>query len=133
MDAGLTARLRRIAGKQTLRLTHYGRKSGKPHVVTIWFTVGDGKIYLSTGNVNRNWVWNVKKNPRVELSIGGDVLLGDARFITDPDELDGAMRRLRRKYWMYLPLIGLWRLLGAIGIVKYAFGAFEVTLSQDKR
>src|SRR5262245_1939988 len=30
--------LKRVAGKQTLTLTHYGRKSGKPYKVTIWFT-----------------------------------------------------------------------------------------------
>jgi deazaflavin-dependent oxidoreductase (nitroreductase family) len=121
-------RLTRIARKQTLRLTHYGRKSGKAFEVTIWFTVEDGNIYLSTGNVNRNWVWNVRKNSRIKMTVGGEAFEGEARFITDADALREAMRRVRRKYWMYLPLIGLWRLLAVIGLIKYEFGAFEVTV-----
>jgi hypothetical protein len=33
------ARLRRIAGRQTTRLTHYGRKTGKAREVTMWFVL----------------------------------------------------------------------------------------------
>ena len=36
MESNAFARLRRVAGKQTTRLTLYGRKAGKPHEVTIW-------------------------------------------------------------------------------------------------
>jgi hypothetical protein len=40
MDSNALARLKAVAGRQTLTLTHYGRKSGKPYDVTIWFAVG---------------------------------------------------------------------------------------------
>src|SRR5271167_4426359 len=40
MEPDVLNRLRRVAGRQTLTLTHYGRKSGKPYEVTIWFVLG---------------------------------------------------------------------------------------------
>ncbi len=43
MDANALARLKQLAGKQTLILTHYGRKSGKPYEVKIWFVVDGGQ------------------------------------------------------------------------------------------
>jgi hypothetical protein len=39
--------LKSFAGRQTLSLTHYGRKAGKPYSVTIWFIVNGDKIYLA--------------------------------------------------------------------------------------
>jgi F420H(2)-dependent quinone reductase len=63
MESTELARLRRVAGKQTTRLTHYGRKTGKPHEVTIWFVLDDDRLYIGTANVKRQWVRNVQKTP----------------------------------------------------------------------
>ena len=130
MESTVAERLKRISNKQTLRLTHYGRKTGKPYEVTIWFVAASDNIYLPTGNVNRQWMRNVKKTPRVRLSVGGEMFDGHARFLSDPGEQDRVMPMVRRKYWMFLPMIALWRLLAALRIVQFATGAFEVTLSQ---
>ena len=46
MEPTALKRLKRVAGKQTTTLTHYGRKTGKPHEVTIWFVLDDDKIYI---------------------------------------------------------------------------------------
>ena len=121
-------RLKSVAGRQTLTLTHYGRKTGKPYNVTIWFVVDGDKVYLGTANVNRQWVRNVQKTPRVKLSIGGDTFEGEARYLTDRAERERAMKMVRRKYWMFLPILGLGVLLMAIGIIRDDTGAFEVTL-----
>jgi deazaflavin-dependent oxidoreductase (nitroreductase family) len=131
MESKLTERLKGIAGRQTLRLTHYGRKSGKPYEVTIWFVVCADKVYLGTANVNRQWVRNVMKNPRVLLSIGDEKFEGDARFLADPAERDRAMAMVRRKYWVFLPMIAFAQFLAALGIVKNVSGAFEVTLIES--
>jgi deazaflavin-dependent oxidoreductase (nitroreductase family) len=128
MDAKLAERVKRIARKQTLRLTHTGRKSGKPHEVTIWFIATGDKIYLPTGNVNRQWVANVKMTPRIRLSIGGECFEGEARFLTDARERKRVISMVARKYWMYLPMIAVWRLRAVFGIVQFETGAFEVTL-----
>ena len=130
MESTVAERLKRSSNRQTLRLTHYGRKTGEPYEVTIWFIVEDDKIYLTTGNVNRQWVRNVKKTPRVRLSVGGETFDGEARFLSDPGEQDRVMPMVRRKYWMFLPMIALWRLLAALRIVQFTTGVFEVTLSQ---
>jgi deazaflavin-dependent oxidoreductase (nitroreductase family) len=53
MEPTALARLKRVAGEQTTTLTHYGRKTGKPHKVTIWFGLDDDKLYVGTANVNR--------------------------------------------------------------------------------
>ena len=120
--------LKRVAGRQTLTLTHYGSKSGKPYNVTIWFVVDGDKAYLGTANVNRQWVRNVQKTPRVKLSVGGETFEGEARYLIDPAERNRAMKMIRRKYWMFLPILGLGVLLMAIGIIRDNTGAFEVAL-----
>ncbi len=130
MESNLVTRLKRVAARRTLSLTHYGRKSGKPHNVTIWFVVDGDKICLSTANVERQWVKNVRKTPRVRLCIGGETFDGEARFLTDPAERNRAMAMVRRKYWMYAPLIAFWQLLRRTGLVRDTTGAFEVTLAE---
>ena len=130
MNSTIVETLKRISNRQTLKLTHYGRKTGKSYEVTIWFVADGDNIYLPTGNVNRQWVQNVKKTPRVRLSVGGEMFDGEARFLSDPGEQDRVMPMVRRKYWMFLPMIAIWRCLAALRIVQFAAGAFEVTLSQ---
>ena len=122
-------RLERVAARQTVTLTHYGRKSGKPYQVTIWFVAHAGKVYIGTADVNRNWVHNVKHTPGVRLNIGGEVFDGVARFL-DGAERDRAMALVRRKYWMYLPVVALGSLLIKMKILKFTQGAFEVILAE---
>ena len=127
MDA--LTRLKQIAGRQTLTLTHYGRKTGKPHEVTIWFVVEGDKVYLGTANVNRQWVRNVQKTSQIRLSIGRETFEGTARFLTDRAEHQRAMAAIRRKYWMYRPFIALGRILTHLGVMRDTTGSFEVTLA----
>jgi deazaflavin-dependent oxidoreductase (nitroreductase family) len=129
MESNVAVRLKRVAARQTVTLTHYGRKSGKPHEVTIWFVVDGDKVYIGTANVNRQWVRNVQKTPQVSLSIGGETFGGAARFLTDRAEHERAMAAIRRKYWMFRPLMALGRVLIAIGVMYDDTGSFEVTLA----
>jgi deazaflavin-dependent oxidoreductase (nitroreductase family) len=129
MDTSRSDALQRVAQRQTLTLTHVGRKSGKPYRVTIWFIAAGDKIFLPTANVNRQWVRNLRQTPLARLEIGGEKFEGAARFITDPDERARIMALVRGKYWMFIPMIAIAQLLGAIGIVKDNSGGFEVTLS----
>ncbi len=129
MEPNALTRLRRVAGKQTTTLTHYGRKTGKPHEVTIWFVLGDDNLYIGTANVNRQWVRNLQKTPKIALSIGGETVDGTARFLTDLAEHERAMAAIRRKYWMFGPVIALGRVLSAMGVMRDNTGSFEVTLA----
>ena len=129
MESTELARLRQVAGKQTTRLTHYGRKTGKPHEVTIWFVLDGDRLYIGTANVNRQWVQNVQKTPRVKLSIAGENVEGTARFLTNRAEHERAMAAIRRKYWIFRPIIELGRFLAAIGLMRDKTGSFEVLLA----
>jgi len=130
MEPEVLSRLKRVAGKQTTRLTHYGRKTGKAYEVTIWFVLDGETLYIATANVSRQWVRNVQKTPQIKLSIGGDIFEGTARFLTDRTEHERAMAAVRHKYWMYWPLMALGRALTAIGLLRDTTGSFEVTLSR---
>ena len=128
MEANALARLRRLAGRSTLILTHYGRKSGKPYEVKIWFVVDGDKVFIGTANVERQWVRNVQKTPRIKLSVGGEKFEAEAQFLSDPAERDWALAAIGRKYWMYSPVFSLGKLLTALGLMRNPTGAFEVTL-----
>jgi deazaflavin-dependent oxidoreductase (nitroreductase family) len=128
MESTELARLRRLAGKQTTRLTHYGRKTGKPHEVTIWFVLDGDRLYIGTANVKRQRVRNVQKTPKIRLSIGSENFEGNARFLTDRVKHEHAMAAIRRKYWIFRPIIELGRVLSAMGMMRDKTGSFEVTL-----
>ena len=130
MEPNTLARLKRVAGKQTMTLTHYGRKTWKPHEVTIWFVLDDDKLYIGTANVNRQWVRNVQKTPRIRLAVGGERFEGEAHFLAQRAEHERAMAAIRRKYWIYRPLIALGQILTAIGVMRDKTGAFEVVLAR---
>lgn len=133
MDNGQSwkdGRLNKVATKQTLRLTHYGRKSGNPYEVTIWFVVENSRVYVGTANIDRQWVRNVQINPRVGLSIGSERFEGEARFITDHDRHSRIQTIMLRKYWMYSPVLILGRILMTIGFLQDHSGTFEVIINR---
>lgn len=129
MEPNTLTRLKRVAGNQTTTLTHHGRKTGQPYEVTIWFVLDGDKLYIGTAHVTRQWVRNVQKTPKVRLTIAGETFEGNARFITDHAEHERAMAAIRRKYWIFRPLIALGRVLTTIGLMLDDAGSFEVTLA----
>ena len=128
MDANALRRLQGVATKQTVTVTHVGRKSGKAYEVKIWFVVDGEKVFIGTANVNRQWVRNVQKNPRIKLAVGGDTFDAEARFLTDTAERDHALAAIGRKYWMFAPIFAIGKILTAIGLMRNNSGAFDVNL-----
>jgi deazaflavin-dependent oxidoreductase (nitroreductase family) len=124
-------RLRRVADRQTLSLTHYGRKSGRPYEVTIWYLVDGGQLFLVSANADRNWVRNVKARPAVSLRIGDQVFNGNVRPITDQQERDKVNGLVERKYWYVAPMLWLARFLMASRIIRDNTAAFEVILADE--
>lgn len=116
----LAARLAKIADKSTVRLTHIGRKSGKPYRVTIWFTVDGDHINLQTMNMKRQWIANVLANPKVSLKIGDEIFEGTVKQVTEPQAMQRVVQLMKRKYPISIPY--LW-------IKKQPDGAFHVALS----
>lgn len=128
MESTELARLRPLAGKQTIRLTHYGRKTGKPYEVTIWFVLEGERLYIGTANAKRQWVQNVQKTPRIKMAIANEYFVGTARFLNDRSEHECAMAAIRRKYWIFRPILEVGRILAAIGLLRDKTGSFEITL-----
>ena len=129
MESNTLARLKKVAGKQTTRLTHYGRNTGNPHEVTVWFVLDGDRLYVGTANVNRQWVRNVQKTPEIKLVIGGTNFSGTAHFLTNRAEHERAIAAIQRKYWMFWPILALGRTLAAKGLMRDNSGSFEVTLT----
>jgi deazaflavin-dependent oxidoreductase (nitroreductase family) len=94
----LAERLARVADHSTLQLTHYGRKTGTPYTVTIWFAVDGETVYLPTADRRRQWGRNVRRNPRVALDIGDEHFEGTVTPLTDPPEMLKLYDLLRAKY-----------------------------------
>ncbi len=121
-------KLQPLARRSTLKLTHYGRKSGKPYQVTIWFVVKGEHIYLGTANARRQWVQNVRKTARVKLTIGDQTFEGEGRFLSDRAEHQKVMAMVRGKYWHFWPFLATAGLLQNLGLVVDHTGSFEITL-----
>jgi deazaflavin-dependent oxidoreductase (nitroreductase family) len=96
----LRERLARVARRSTCQLTHYGRKSGQPHRVTIWFLMDGEAVYLVTADRRRQWVRNVLARPSVELRMGDETFRGDVEPLTGAAEMAHVVALLRRKHWL---------------------------------
>lgn len=70
-------------------ITTYGRRSGKPHRIEVWFYRAYGRIYLSTTPAKRDWYANLLANPHfifhLKIGVHAD-LPAVATPITDPEE-----------------------------------------------
>ncbi len=131
MESKSFERMRRAGDRQTLKLTHYGRKTGNPYEVVIWYLVEGDQLYLVSANANRNWVRNVKSRPDISLRIGDEVFNGKVRVITDPKEREKVSALVERKYWYVLPMLRLARFLSSMGVLRDNSAAFEVILSEN--
>jgi deazaflavin-dependent oxidoreductase (nitroreductase family) len=105
MSANGAERLARVAGRRRCRLTHWGRRTGRPHEVTIWFLVDAGLVYLVTGDRRRQWVQNVLARPTVELRVDGETFRGTAEPVTRPEEMARVVDLLKRKHWLSRPYL----------------------------
>jgi deazaflavin-dependent oxidoreductase (nitroreductase family) len=109
MEPDLTQQARR----STVRLTTTGRKSGRPHTVTIWFVVADGsRFYVQhVRGPGADWYRNLVKQPEVGVDFGAGVLQARAVPIADPAEVRRVLGLFRKKYilsWIF-QLLGMTR------------------------
>lgn len=82
------------------RLTVRGRKTGNERSVTIWFAVGDGKVFLTGGPDNPQWARNAAVNPDVVVQIGSQRLRGRARVVAEGAEAEAIRGRFTKRYVM---------------------------------
>ena len=73
----------KVSSVKFIQLTTTGRRTGKPHLVELWFAFKYGKVYLSHEGMETDWMKNIKKHHEVSFEIGGIRLTGKGRSLTD--------------------------------------------------
>lgn len=76
--------LDRLASIRTIDLTTY-RRIGKPHRIEIWWFHIDGRFIVTGTPGPRDWLANVREDPRVVVHVDGVDHSGTAREVEDPD------------------------------------------------
>jgi deazaflavin-dependent oxidoreductase (nitroreductase family) len=108
----LADRLAAVSSYSTCRLTHRGRRSGRPYQVVIWFMVDGDIVYLATANASRQWVRNLQANPSLSFEVGGGTFAGTSERVNDAGEERHVMDLVVAKYWYLWPAVALARILG---------------------
>lgn len=85
--------------EREVKLSTVGRKSGKPHQVTIWITTDGTHLYIRSGQgLRRNWPQNLVARGEGVLQIGKTQVKVKRRLVTDPVEARMASGLYTRKY-----------------------------------
>jgi deazaflavin-dependent oxidoreductase (nitroreductase family) len=85
--------------EREVKLTTWGRKSGRPYQVTIWITTDGKHLYIRSGQgLRRNWPQNLVARGEGGLQIGKAEVKVKPRLLTDPVEARVASGLYRRKY-----------------------------------
>jgi deazaflavin-dependent oxidoreductase (nitroreductase family) len=92
--------LKAVAKECEVRLTTYGRKTGKPTTVTIWIVAdGDGRVFIRSGKgFIRHWPQNLLKRPEGDLNLGKMVVPFNRRHVTDTAEARDSSKLYGPKY-----------------------------------
>jgi deazaflavin-dependent oxidoreductase (nitroreductase family) len=88
-----------VAKEKEVRLTTYGRKTGKESSVTIWIVTDGNKAYIRSGQgLKRHWPKNLLARPEGTLQIDGKSVRFNSRHITDPTEARHSSKLYGPKY-----------------------------------
>lgn len=84
----------RLAAHRTIDLTTFGRRSGLPRRIEIWWFRVEGRFIITGTPGRRDWLANVKARPEVVIHVDGMDLAATVntvedsvfrrRFFTDP-------------------------------------------------
>jgi len=87
------------AHQREVRLTTYGRKSGKPRNVTIWVGTDGTRLYIRSGEgMRRHWPQNLVARGEGVLHPGNLAVKVKPRLVTDPAEGRMVSALYRKKY-----------------------------------
>jgi deazaflavin-dependent oxidoreductase (nitroreductase family) len=87
-----------VFDRSTIKLTHYGRKTGKPYTVTIWFVVMDGRVWIGSLSRKRNWVRNVRARGTADLDFGTGPHSVRFTWVEDPEIFERYSQAVLEKY-----------------------------------
>lgn len=73
----------RLASQQTIDLTTFGRRTGLPRRIEIWWFHVDGRFVITGTPGRRDWFANVNERPEVVIHVDGLDLPATVRTISD--------------------------------------------------
>ena len=92
-----------VANEREVRLTTYGRNSGKKFSVTIWIVTDGDKVFIRSGQgLVRHWPKNLLKRPEGTLQLDGRVVAFKSRHVTDPAEARYSSKLYGPKYGSFV-------------------------------
>ena len=91
--------LEAAAREHEVKLTTFGRTSGKPHQVTIWITTDGQHLYIRSGQgLRRDWPQNLVARGEGLLHLSKTEVKVKPRHITDAVEARMVSGLYKRKY-----------------------------------
>ena len=89
--------------EREVTLTTSGRRTGKPHAVTVWISTDGQHLYIRSGEgLGRDWPQNLLARGEGVLTIGGRDVRVRARLVRDEDEARATSHLARAKYGSYV-------------------------------
>jgi hypothetical protein len=87
------------ATQKEVKLTTFGRKTGKPSEVTIWITTDGDHLYIRSGQgMRRQWPQNLLLRGEGVLHLGDMNVKVKPRQVSDPTEARATSALYTRKY-----------------------------------
>ena len=91
--------LKAAANEREVTLTTIGRKSGKPHDVTIWLTTDGKRLYIRSGQgLGRQWPQNFLARGEAVLHLGKQAVKVKPQLVTDPSHARETSTLYAKKY-----------------------------------
>ena len=87
------------AKEREVTLTTIGRKSGKPHDVTIWLTTDGKRLYIRSGQgLGRQWPQNFLARGEAVLHLEKQAVKVKPQLVTDPSHARETSTLYAKKY-----------------------------------
>lgn len=94
-----------VFDRSTIKLTHYGRKTGTAYTVTIWFVVMDRRVWIGSLSKKRSWVRNLRARGSADLDFGTGPHSVKFTWVEDPTILERYSQAVLAKYGLRARLI----------------------------
>ena len=92
-----------VAKEKEVRLTTYGRETGKESSVTIWIVTDGKKVYIRSGQgLKRHGPKNLLERPEGRVQVDGKVVRFKSRHVTDPAEARYSSKLYGPKYGTFV-------------------------------
>jgi deazaflavin-dependent oxidoreductase (nitroreductase family) len=121
--------IEQLAARRTIDLTTYGRKTGLPRRIEIWWFHVDGRFVISGTPGRRDWLANVIANPKVMVHVDGVDMEATARVVEDADFRRTVFTQPSTRW--YSTQAELDRLVGTAPMIELDLGIAGVSKVED--